>query len=454
MDPTTLSFPCRGFIESVNNRDSKSLAELFSEDCLLIDESIYYRDHEAIRNWSDHSLVSHEAKIIKILDVRADSPTAPEVKVLMDGDFVADYGITEPFPLWLHFTLPDAGSKEISRLRIDTLEPGTWVHRAVWAAKGLPDAPLDALRCDVLRVPSPPEGWVRVKMTASSLNQHDVFTLRGVTTPDTKFPVTLGNEGVGMLDDGTEVLIYPVMSDDAQTQDQDPGYDITVDPKRHVFGEKVKGLMSEYALVPAANLVPKPADLPDTTAAVLGCAWLTAYRMLFTASGLQAGQRMLVQGSTGGIATGLIQMGAAAGFEVWATGRTAAKREAALRLGAHRVFPPDAELPAPAHAVFNLSGAATWEHAMASVANGGVVVVCAIHGGAKVELDIMDLFIRGVTIKANYMGTMEEFKSLVEFVSQHKIEPLIDAVIPLEQVRDGLGRMIAGDVQGKIVVKM
>ncbi len=451
MDLSTLPFPCRGFIESINNRDSKSLAELFSEDCLLIDESNYYRDHSVICSWSDHSLVSREAKILRILDVRADSPTAPEVKVLMDGDFVADYGITEPFPLWLHFTLPDAGSKEISRLRIDTFEPGTWVHRAVWAAKGLPDAPLDALRCDVLRVPSPPEGWVRVKMTASSLNYHDVFTLRGVTTPDTKFPVTLGNEGVGTLEDGTEVLIYPVMSD---TQTRDSGYDITVDPTRHVFGEKVKGLMSEYALVPEANLIPKPASLPVTTAAVLGCAWLTAYRMLFTASGLKAGQRMLVQGSTGGIATGLIQMGVAAGFEVWATGRTAAKREAALRLGAHRVFAPDAELPDRAHAVFNLSGAATWDHAMASVANGGVVILCAIHGGAKVELDIMDLFVRGVTVKANYMGTMDEFKSLVEFVTRHKIEPLIDAVIPLEEVRDGLGRMIAGDVQGKIVVKM
>ena len=451
MDLTTLPFPCRRFIESINNRDSKSLAELFSEDCLLIDESKHYRDHSAIRSWSDHSLVSHEATILKILDVRAGSPAAPEVQVLMDGDFVADYGITEPFPLWLHFTLPAPGSKEISRLRIDTLEPGTWVHRAVWAAKGLPEAPLDALRCDVLRVPTPPEGWVRVKMTASSLNYHDVFTLRGVTTPDTKFPVTLGNEGVGTLEDGTEVLIYPVMSD---RQTQDPGYNITVDPTRHVFGEKVTGLMSEYALVPAANLVPKPADLPVATAAVLGCAWLAAYRMLFALSGLRAGQRMLVQGSTGGIATGLIQMGVAAGFEVWATGRTAAKRDAALRLGAHRVFSPDAELPGPAHAVFNLSGAATWDHAMASVANGGVVVLCAIHGGAKVELDIMDLFVRGVTIKANYMGTMKDFKSLVGFVAKHKIEPLIDAVIPLEEVRDGLGRMIAGDVQGKIVVQM
>lgn len=71
--------------------------------------------------------------------------------------------------------------------------------------------------------------------------------------------------------------------------------------------------MSEYAVVPTANLVPKPEGLPLNSAAVPGCAWLTAYRMLFTMSGLERGEPMLVLGSSGGVATALIQMGSAAG---------------------------------------------------------------------------------------------------------------------------------------------
>ena len=66
-------------------------------------------------------------------------------------------------------------------------------------------------------------------------------------------------------------------------------------------------------------------------AAVLGTAWLTAYRALFTNSGLRAGERVLVQGATGGMATALIQLGRAAGFEVWVTSRSVKTRAIASR---------------------------------------------------------------------------------------------------------------------------
>jgi D-arabinose 1-dehydrogenase-like Zn-dependent alcohol dehydrogenase len=55
--------------------------------------------------------------------------------------------------------------------------------------------------------------------------------------------------------------------------------------------------------VPARNVVPKPAELSMAQAAVMGMAWLTAYRMLFAKSGLRPGQTMLVQGASGGVAT-------------------------------------------------------------------------------------------------------------------------------------------------------
>jgi NADPH:quinone reductase-like Zn-dependent oxidoreductase len=90
--------------------------------------------------------------------------------------------------------------------------------------------------------------------------------------------------------------------------------------------------------VPKRNAIPRPEGLSAVYASVMGTAWLTAYRMLFTKSGLKPGQTMLVQGATGGMATALIQLGAAAGFEVWVTSRSKQGREMAERLGAHRTF--------------------------------------------------------------------------------------------------------------------
>ena len=53
--------------------------------------------------------------------------------------------------------------------------------------------------------PAVPEGWVRVKASHASLNRHDIFTLMGVTAQATPlvFPIILGNDGAGTLDEGT-----------------------------------------------------------------------------------------------------------------------------------------------------------------------------------------------------------------------------------------------------------
>lgn len=67
-----------------------------------------------------------------------------------------------------------------------------------------------------------------------------------------------------------------------------------------------------------------------------------------------------MQGASGGMLTALIQMGRAAGFEVWATTRNAEGAEIARRLGAHAVFATNEELPRCADAVVDNVGAVTW----------------------------------------------------------------------------------------------
>jgi hypothetical protein len=104
---------------------------------------------------------------------------------------------------------------------------------AVYAAHPNPDDPLAGLVVGERPEPETPEGWVRVKISHASLNRHDLFTLRGITAhPEgIPFPMILGNDGTGTLDNGTPIVIYPVTGD-AQWRD-----DETLDPDWHILGE-------------------------------------------------------------------------------------------------------------------------------------------------------------------------------------------------------------------------
>src|SRR5689334_13035669 len=217
---------------------------------------------------------------------------------------------------------------------------------AVYAAEPNPDAPLDSLVVGERPDPDVPDGFVAVHVEAASLNLHDLWTLRGVGIKAEQFPMILGCDGAGRLDDGTDVVIYPVIGDSSVAGDE------TLDPKRALLTERLQGTFADVVVVPKRNVLPRPAGMSAAQAAVMGTAWLTAYRMLFVKSGLRPGQTMLVQGASGGVATALVLLGRATGMRVWVTGRTEDKRELACSLGAHQAFEPGARLPERVDAVF------------------------------------------------------------------------------------------------------
>jgi NADPH:quinone reductase-like Zn-dependent oxidoreductase len=202
---------------------------------------------------------------------------------------------------------------------------------AVYAVEPNLNDPLSAVVLGERPEPEIPEGWARVKVTHASLNRHDIFTLRGITAhPEgIPFPMILGNDGAGTLDDGTPVVIFPMMGTADWRGDE------TLDPKWHIFSEFVQGTFADYVAVPKRNAFPLPEGISALHASVLGTAWLTAYRSLFTKSGLKPGETLLVQGASGGMSTALIQLANAGGFEVWVTSRTEEGRALAKKLGAH-----------------------------------------------------------------------------------------------------------------------
>ena len=317
------------------------------------------------------------------------------------------------------------------------------------AARAVSIDPADPLSgLDVAEGPEPdvPDGWVVVELRAAALNRHDIFSLQGVGLRAEQLPMVLGCDGAGIDPDGNEVVVHAVIGDpDAG------GGDETLDPKRSLLSERHPGTLAQRVAVPRRNLVPKPASLSWEEAACLPTAWLTAYRMLFTRSGLNPGDTVLVQGAGGGVATALIALGRAAGFRVWATSRSEEKRARAAELGAHATFESGERLPEKVDAVMETVGKATWGHSVRSLRPGGRIVVSGATTGDDPSADLTQVFFLQREVVGSTMGTRDELQRLIRFCDVTGVRPVVDAVLPLADARDGFARMLEGDLFGKVV---
>ena len=317
---------------------------------------------------------------------------------------------------------------------------------AAYAARTDADDPLSALEVGERPEPEAREGWVTVSLKAAGLNHHDVWSLKGVGLPADRLPMILGCDGAGVDPDGNEVIVHAVVAS--------PGWhgDETLDPKRTLLSELYDGTLAEQVAVPKQNLVPKPEGMSWETAACLSTAWLTAYRMLFTNSGVQPGGTVLVQGAGGGVSTALVQLGAAAGYRMWVTSRDEAKAAKAVEIGADRAFGSGERLPERVDAVMETVGAATWSHSVNSLNPGGTIVIAgATSGDAPSKAELTKIFFKQLRVVGSTMGSRDELARLARFVTLHGLEPVVDSVLPLAQARDGFARMAQGELFGKVV---
>jgi NADPH:quinone reductase-like Zn-dependent oxidoreductase len=317
---------------------------------------------------------------------------------------------------------------------------------AVSAARFDAKDPIAALHLGERAEPVAPDGWTTVRVKAAALNHHDVWTLRGVGLPAERLPMTLGCDAAGVDADGNDVVVHAVIGDPLAG-----GGDETLDPGRTLLSELHQGTFAELVAVPRRNLVPKPAALSFEEAACLPTAYLTAFRMLFDRAQIGPGATVLVQGAGGGVATALIKLGRAAGYRMWATSRSEARRTQALELGADQVFETGARLPGRVDAVMETVGEATWAHSLRSLKPGGTIVISGATSGSAPPADLSRIFFLQLSVIGSTMGTRDELARLVTFCEQTGVRPLIDRAMPLTDARVGFEAMICGDVFGKVV---
>jgi NADPH:quinone reductase-like Zn-dependent oxidoreductase len=218
--------------------------------------------------------------------------------------------------------------------------------------------------------------------------------------------------------------------------------------------ERFPGAFAEKTIVPRRNLLPKPAHLTMEEAGCLTVAWTTAFRMLFTRGGAEAGETVLIQGAGGGVATAAALLAKAAGLYVIVTSRSPEKRSTALKLGAHEAIETGARVSRPVDIVIETVGEATWKHSLRCLRPGGRVVVSGATTGGDPSAELARVFFKQLSIIGVSGASRVETEQLVRFMEAADIHPLVDSVYPLDRVHDAFRRAQEPDLYGKVVVRV
>ncbi len=320
------------------------------------------------------------------------------------------------------------------------------------------DASPGAYRAGELPDPEPGPDEVRVRLTASALNHMDLWVTKGLPRPHV--PHVPGCDGAGVVDAvgegvvgvaaGDDVVLNPAVSCGRCGQclrDQSP-----LCRSFGVLGEHRWGTHAEVVVVPARQVVPKPAGRSWEECAAYGLCALTAWRMLKRAR-LGAGETLLVVGVGGGVSSFGLLLGLAMGARVVVTSRSEAKRAEALAIGAAEAYDSgDERWPVQADVVFENVGAATWAKSLRSLVPGGRLVTCGGTAGATVELSIPRLFFRQHELIGSTMGSYHEFEQVTALVARGLPVP-VDSVLPLDRLPEALARLEEGAQLGKIVLR-
>jgi putative PIG3 family NAD(P)H quinone oxidoreductase len=242
-------------------------------------------------------------------------------------------------------------------------------------------------------------------------------------------------------------------------------------------GDEVCALLSgggyaQRVAVPAGQLLPVPMGLSLLEAAALPEVACTVWSNVFSLAALAPGEVFLVHGGTSGIGTMAIQLAARHGARVFCTVGSPEKAERAEALGAERaVRYRDEDFVAVlreaaggADVVLDNMGAAYLGRNVKVLRTGGRLVVIGMQGGVKGELDLGQLLAKRAAVHATSLRARPA-KEKAEIVAAvlsgvwpaveaGEVEPVIDRVLPLEQVRQAHELMESSTHVGKIVLEV
>lgn len=339
-----------------------------------------------------------------------------------------------------------------------------WMKAALFHEHGGPDV----LRIEDVPEPVPAPGEVRLRVRAAALNHLDLFVRRGLPH-ELVMPHIGGSDVAGIIDEigegvtgwhiGERVVVDPSLSCGHCAACQ-RGEDVLCETYR-ILGEHVAGAFAEYVVVPAANLFRVPADFDDAHAAAAPLTFLTAWRGLVTRGRLRSGESLLVTGASGGAAIAAIRIARYLGARILAiTSTPFVDRVRALGVDSvfdrndpdHRRSLFDATGRRGVDVVFDSVGQATHPDNVRALARAGRLVIYGATSGPHAEIDLRYIFWKQMDVLGTTMANRSEFEAVMKLVFRRDLVPVVDGVLPLEQIRAAHERLERGEAFGKIVL--
>ena len=291
-----------------------------------------------------------------------------------------------------------------------------------------------------------------VQLSHSSVNYHDALVRkngRGLILPR-----ILGADGCGIdISTGEEVVLDPSV----KWGDREDVYGANFS----VRGDRAQGTYAELISVESSEVHPKPPHLSEREAAGLPLAGVTAYRALFVRGRARPEENVLITGASSGVAVAALQFAAAAGMRPYLTSSKEDRLSEARLEGAiggvnytDPLWPTRVKEMTGGGVDLILDGAgANLPELVEALRPGGRIVVFGMSAGSTANIRIPQLFFKQIDIIGTTTGSPQDFARMLDFVTEHKLRPKIQAVIPLENVSDAHHLMESRKHVGKIVLE-
>jgi NADPH2:quinone reductase len=314
--------------------------------------------------------------------------------------------------------------------------------------------PPESLTVEDVPAPQPGSGEVVVSVRAASLNFPDVLIIQNKYQFKPALPFSPGSELAGVV--------------------SAVGPDVTrFRPGDAVLAFTTSGAFAESALVEASRAFPLPAGMDFETAAAFGLTYGTSDHALVDRGSVQRGETLLVLGASGGVGIAAIEIGKVLGARVIACASTGEKLAACRAHGADETINYTTEPlrerikavtgGAGVDAVFDSIGGEATELSLRSTAWRGRLLVVGFAGGEIPRIPLNLPLLKGCSIVGVFFGEAarrepdrfaDRLTQLGQWYREAKLRPHVSAVLPLERAAEGLARMAARQVVGKIVLTM
>lgn len=326
------------------------------------------------------------------------------------------------------------------------------------------------LICENVILSPPLPGQVLVRITASGVCHTDIHAIDGDWDFPTILPLIPGHEGIGTVEKiglsvtnvnvGDRVGIAWLYSSCGGCEYCVSGREPYC-TKQSNTGYTVNGCFSKYVLADANFLAVIPDELTDVNAAPILCAGVTAYTGVKN-SGVKPGQFLTVIGAGGGLGHLAVQYATAMGIRVVGVDVGSDKLHLVRSLGAE--FVVDGTSPTAvddvlkytsggSHAVLCLAASiSAVTSTLRMVRRGGTIILIGLPKG-ELAVNIVDLVLRGITLKGSLVGTREDLKEALDFAARGKVHAQIE-VCYMSQLNTVLDRLRRGDVNGRFVLDL